>query len=91
MGGTVKYLTIGKLPWRHLLWFGAIGGVGGYTGQRVVKQLIKKTGRPSYVVFILGGIIALAVLVMTLALLVVVGLLAYRLRQTRNKKAGPRL
>ena len=33
----------------------------------------------------------LAVLVMTLALLVVVGLLAYRLRQTRNKKAGPRL
>jgi len=65
MGGTAKYLTIGKLPWRHLAWFGSIGVIGGQTGQRVVKRIIQKTGRPSYVVFILGGIIGLAVIVMT--------------------------
>lgn len=65
MGGTVKYLTIGKLAWRHFLWFGAIGALGGQTGQRVVKKIIEKTGRPSYVVFILGGIIGVAVVVMT--------------------------
>jgi len=64
-GGTVKYLTIGKLGWQHFLWFGSIGVLGGQTGQRVVKRLIQKTGRPSYVVFILGGIIGLAVIIMT--------------------------
>ena len=65
-----RYLTIGKLPWRFFLWFGAVGVLGGQTGQRVVKRLIVKTGRPSYVVFILGGIIGLAVCVMTTAGLV---------------------
>mmetsp|Transcript_14600 Transcript_14600/g.29249 ORF Transcript_14600/g.29249 Transcript_14600/m.29249 type:complete len:163 (-) Transcript_14600:221-709(-) len=65
LGGTVKYLAIGKLAWRHLLWFAFIGAIGGQTGQRVVKRVIQKTGRPSFVIFILGGIIALAVIVMT--------------------------
>jgi len=65
MGGSVKYLTIGKLPWRHFLWFGTIGIVGGQTGQQVVKKIILRTGRPSYVVFILGGIIGFAVIIMT--------------------------
>lgn len=67
LGGTIKYLTIGKLPWQFFLWFGSIGVLGGQTGQRVVKRLIVRTGRPSYVVFILGGIIGLAVIVMTSA------------------------
>ena len=65
LGGTVKYLTVGKLPWRHFLWFAALGALGGQTGQRVVTRIIQRTGRPSYVIFILGGIIALAVVVMT--------------------------
>lgn len=65
LGGTVKYLTIGKLSIFHLLWFGGLGICGGQTGQRVVKKIIQKTGRPSYVVFILGGIIGLAVIIMT--------------------------
>jgi uncharacterized membrane protein YfcA len=65
MGGTVKYLSVGKLAWRHFLWFAGVGGLGGYSGQRIVKKIIAKTGRPSYIVFILGGIIALAVIVMT--------------------------
>ena len=65
LGGTVKYLAVGKLPWRHFLWFASIGAIGGQTGQRVVKRIVQRTGRPSLVVFILGGIIALAVIIMT--------------------------
>jgi len=65
MGGSVKYLTIGKLPWRMFVWFATIGAIGGQTGQRVVSKVIQRTGRPSYVVFILGGIIGVAVIVMT--------------------------
>jgi len=65
MGGTAKYLTIGKLSWQMFLWFAAVGAVGGQTGQRLVRRLIQRTGRPSYVVFLLGGIIAVAVVVMT--------------------------
>lgn len=64
-GGTLKYLSVGKLAWRHFLWFAAIGALGGQTGQRTVKRLVVKTGRPSIVIFILGGVIALAVIVMT--------------------------
>ena len=64
LGGTVKYLAVGRLPWRFLLWFGSIGVLGGQTGQRLVKKLIQRTGRPSIVVFLLGTIIALAVIIM---------------------------
>jgi len=38
----------------------AIGFVSGQLGQRLVNTVLKKTGRPSYVVFLLGGIIAAA-------------------------------
>jgi len=64
LAGTVQYLAVGKLSWRMFVWFGIIGAIGGQTGQRVVKKLILKTGRPSLVVFILGIIIALAVVIM---------------------------
>ncbi len=64
LGGTIKYLAVGRLPWRFLLWFGSIGVLGGQTGQRLVKKLILRTGRPSIVVFLLGTIIALAVIIM---------------------------
>ena len=64
LGGTVKYLAVGKLPWQHLLWFGCIGALGGQAGQRVVKKVLLATGRPSIVVLLLGAIIGLAVVVM---------------------------
>jgi len=64
LGGTVKYLAVGKLPWQHLLWFGCIGALGGQAGQRVVKKVLVATGRPSIVVLLLGAIIGLAVVVM---------------------------
>ena len=64
LSSTVQYLTVGNLPWRFALWYGAIGILGGQTGQRVVKRIIDRTGRPSIVVCLLGGMIGLAVIVM---------------------------
>ena len=45
--------------------FGGLGVVGGQVGQRVLRRLVERTGRPSIVIFLLGGVIALAVLCMT--------------------------
>ena len=64
LSSTVQYLTVGSLPWRFALWFGSIGILGGQTGQRVVKRIIDRTGRPSIVVCLLGAMIGLAVIVM---------------------------
>lgn len=63
--GTTEYLAVGRLPWRYLLWFGAIGVCGAQAGQQLVKRLIERSGRPSIVVLLLGGVILLAVLCMT--------------------------
>ena len=38
--------------------------LGAQTGQRVVRRVIRRTGRPSVVVLLLGSIIGLAVLSM---------------------------
>ncbi len=63
--GSAAYLAVGKLPWRYFLWFGTLGAVAAQSGQRVVKYLIDRTGRPSIVVLLLGGIILSAVVLMT--------------------------
>lgn len=63
--GTTEYLTVGRLPWRYLLWFGSLGVIGAQMGQRFVKRLISRSGRPSIVVLLLGGVILLAVTCMT--------------------------
>jgi len=63
LAGTVQYLAVQKLGWQYALWFGCIGAAGGQTGQRIVKRLIERTGRPSIVVLMLGSIIGLAVLI----------------------------
>ena len=64
LSSVVQYLAVGKLPPDLSLWFGAIGAIGGATGQSVVRRIIVRTGRPSVVVFILGGVIGLAVALM---------------------------
>ena len=61
---TVQYLAVGRLPWRYALWFGSIGAIGAQTGDRVVKHLVDRTGRPSIVVILLGGLIGAAVIIM---------------------------
>lgn len=61
----VQYFAVGRLGWQFALWFALIGAIGAQTGQRVVKKIVNKTGRPSVVIFLLGGIISLSVIVMT--------------------------
>ena len=43
----------------------AVGFVSGQLGQRLVNAVLKKTGRPSYVVFLLGAIIGSATVAMS--------------------------
>ena len=47
---------------------GTVGFVSGQVGQRGVTAALKKTGRPSLVVLLLGGIIGLACLIMCVSL-----------------------
>jgi uncharacterized membrane protein YfcA len=61
---TVQYLAVGRLPWKYALWFGSIGVIGAQTGDRVVKHLVDRTGRPSIVVILLGALIGAAVIIM---------------------------
>jgi len=44
-----------------------VGFVSGQIGQNGVQAVLKKTGRPSVVVLLLGGIIGLACVVMTIS------------------------
>ena len=63
--GASEYLAVGLLPWRYALWFGGLGFAGGQTGQRVVRRMVERSGRPSLVVCLLGAVIAAAVICMT--------------------------
>jgi len=56
----VQYLAAGRIGWRSVLFFAGVGFVSGQIGQRVVDGVIRRTGRPSYVIFLLGGVIGVA-------------------------------
>lgn len=64
LASAVQYFAVGRLGWQFALWFALIGAIGAQTGQRVVKKIVHKTGRPSVVIFLLGSIISLSVIVM---------------------------
>ena len=60
--GVVLYVFAGKLSTSLLIWCVFWGFLSGQLGQRGVNHVLKKTGRPSYVIFLLGGVIGVAVL-----------------------------
>eukprot|EP00965_Chrysotila_dentata_P026126 866232-Pleurochrysis_carterae.AAC.3 len=62
VAGLAQYLALDLLGWEYALWFAVVGAIGGQTGQRVVQKLVRRTGRPSIIVWILGFIIAAAVI-----------------------------
>jgi len=62
--GTILWVFGGNLGWQLLVWMMCWGFVSGQIGQRMVDKILKKTGRPSYVIFLLGSIIATACLAM---------------------------
>ena len=59
--GVVLYVFAGKLSASLLVWCVCWGFLSGQIGQRGVNHVLKKTGRPSYVIFLLGGVIGVAV------------------------------
>lgn len=65
--GVVQYYYAGKLGWQFMCFFAALGFISGQIGQRGVGAVLKKSGRPSVVVLLLGSIIGLACVVMTIS------------------------
>lgn len=63
--GVMLYLFSGNLGWQLCVWCIAFGMLSGQIGQRGVNYILKKTGRPSHVIFLLGAIVASACLAMT--------------------------
>ena len=68
--GVVIYGVDDHLGAELALWCVAFGFISGQVGQRLVNTVLEKTGRPSYVVFLLGAIICLACLAMATTLVV---------------------
>mmetsp|Transcript_20529 Transcript_20529/g.26572 ORF Transcript_20529/g.26572 Transcript_20529/m.26572 type:complete len:471 (+) Transcript_20529:59-1471(+) len=64
MSSVVQYLTIGYLPLDFALWFIFMGFLGAQLGHHSVKKILEKTGRDSLICFLLGGIIAVSVVIM---------------------------
>lgn len=62
--GTILWIFSGNLGWQLMLWMMCFGFASGQIGQRLVDGVLKKTGRPSYVIFLLGSIIAMACIAM---------------------------
>jgi len=65
VSGVVQYSFAGKLGWQFILYGVVIGFVSGQIGQRGVDQMLKKSGRPSMVIFLLGSIVLVACIAMT--------------------------
>jgi len=65
LSGVVQYAFAGKLGWQFILYGVVIGLVSGQMGQQLVDTALKKSGRPSMVIFLLGGIVLAACVVMT--------------------------
>ena len=63
--GVLQYWVAGKIHWSFILYFAAFGFASGQIGQKGVDKVLKKTGRPSYVVFLLAFIIMAACITMT--------------------------
>ena len=66
VGGTTSYLLLGDLAYQHALWFGILGSLGGVTGQLAVRSLVRRTGRPSILVFLLSGIMWASLLIVAI-------------------------
>merc|ERR1719199_1282828 len=67
--GVVIYGVDDHLGAELALWCVGFGFISGQIGQRLVNTMLKKTGRPSYVVFLLGSIIGAACTAMAITLI----------------------
>jgi uncharacterized membrane protein YfcA len=64
----ILFVTSGLVPWQYAVCFFCTCFVGAYIGKRYIDGYVKKTGKASILIFLLGSIIAFA----TIAALVIV-------------------
>lgn len=67
VSGVVQYAFAGKLGWQFILYGVAVGFISGQLGQMFVDSMLKKLGRPSMVIFLLGSIVLVACISMTIS------------------------
>jgi uncharacterized membrane protein YfcA len=69
----IQYLALGRISWDYLMWFVAVGFIGGVSGHLGIRYYIKKYKKQSTIVLLLGCLVfaGLVVLVYTLATLFV--------------------
>mmetsp|Transcript_2554 Transcript_2554/g.9811 ORF Transcript_2554/g.9811 Transcript_2554/m.9811 type:complete len:581 (-) Transcript_2554:482-2224(-) len=77
---TILWLFGGNLGWQLLVWQMGWGFVSGQLGQHMVDSVLKKTGRPSFVIFLLGAIIGTACVAMVTS-----GIVTISMEAARNK------
>lgn len=65
--GVILYLFSGNLGWQLAVCCVFFGFISGQLGQHGVNWILKKTGRPSYVIFLLAGIVGSACAAMTMS------------------------
>jgi len=65
LSGVIAYGADDNIGWELAITCVSIGFISGQIGQRLVNRVLKETGRPSYVVFLLGGIIGAATIAMS--------------------------
>jgi uncharacterized membrane protein YfcA len=65
ISGVIQYYFADKLGWQFILYGIVIGVVSGQIGQHFVDHMLRKSGRPSVVIFLLGGIVLVACIAMT--------------------------
>jgi len=64
-GSVVQYVASGRLSLEVCAWFVMCGCIGGQVGSRILKRILKETGRQSYVVLLLGSLIGVSAIAMT--------------------------
>ncbi|CAE7500440.1 unnamed protein product [Symbiodinium microadriaticum] len=62
---TIAFLVQGTAPMDYSLFLGLATAMGAVVGKAVIGWVVKRTRRPSVIMFILGGIIATSVVVMS--------------------------
>eukprot|EP00640_Fibrocapsa_japonica_P001723 CAMPEP_0113943214 /NCGR_PEP_ID=MMETSP1339-20121228/20815_1 /TAXON_ID=94617 /ORGANISM="Fibrocapsa japonica" /LENGTH=470 /DNA_ID=CAMNT_0000948021 /DNA_START=125 /DNA_END=1537 /DNA_ORIENTATION=+ /assembly_acc=CAM_ASM_000762 len=66
LSSTIQYMAKGELPIDFACWLGFLGFLGAQLGHHVVKKLLEKTGRPSYIAFLLAGFVLVSAFVMVI-------------------------
>ena len=64
---TILWYLSGNIHWHLMVWVMCFGFVSGQIGQHGIDKVIKETGRPSYVIFLLGAIISSACVAMVVS------------------------